>query len=118
MGLAWRFIENVLDTDFSGDGKLTVHFDDGGSNEDSALSAYVFNQALFVVGYATQSTGTDFAMTKIILDFSVLSRHGLFAQPEWLSPKQQVEVWLMEESSHVSTPLFFSNPFLQHQFPV
>ena len=57
-----------LDTDFSSDGKMTVHFDDGGDNGDVAYSAYTFNQAIFVVGYATQSTGKDFAMTKILND--------------------------------------------------
>ncbi|HPI96553.1 MAG TPA: Ig-like domain-containing protein [Gammaproteobacteria bacterium] len=60
--------QGFLDPDFSGDGKMTVHFDNGGDNSDVAYSAYVFNQAIFVVGYATQSTGTDFAMTKIISD--------------------------------------------------
>lgn len=65
-GIARLTSTGALDTDFSDDGKMTVSFDNGGDISDVAYSAYVFSQAMFVVGYASQSTGTDFAMTKII----------------------------------------------------
>lgn len=60
----------ALDTSFSSDGKMTVHFDQGGDDRDEAFAAYAFNQAIYVVGYASQSTGTDFALTRIISDGS------------------------------------------------
>ncbi len=68
--------QGVLDTGFSDDGKLTVHFDGGGTNKDVAYSVYSFNQAYFVVGFAKQSTGSDFALTKILNDGSIDSNFG------------------------------------------
>ncbi len=64
----------TLDTTFSGDGKLRVFFDDGGFNRDTANSAWLAQDSLFVVGSAEQTNGDDFAWAKILLDGTVDSK--------------------------------------------
>lgn len=66
----------AMDTTFSGDGKKTFHFDDGGTNGDTAHSAYAFSHSIYVAGYATQSTGTDFAITKLLNDGTIDTGFG------------------------------------------
>jgi uncharacterized delta-60 repeat protein len=58
----------ALDTSFSDDGKLAVYFDNGGTLSDIAFDGFAGTSSITVVGYATQNTGTDFAITKVLSD--------------------------------------------------
>ena len=91
-----------LDTSFSGDGKLTVHFDGGGTNQDVAHSVLSFNQAYFVVGFANQSTGSDFAITKILNDGSIDSSFGS-------NGRKTFDLANSTNSIDVAKRIFFSN---------
>jgi uncharacterized delta-60 repeat protein len=58
----------TLDTSFDTDGKKTISFNLGGSNEDSAMAVAIDSQGrLVIAGYAsTTSNGFDFAVCRLL----------------------------------------------------